>query len=285
MNSLDYHVVDVFTDRAYAGNPLAVVLGGEGLTGEQMQQIAREFNLSETTFPLPPTTQEATYRVRIFTPSTELPFAGHPSIGTAWLLANLGHIPKGAVTQECGAGMLPVVVDDNGATLTGGAASVSESLDAAPFLAAVGLDAKAHAGTDVRWCGCGIDFGYVHVDEAALARCVPDMQRLAMLGHAGVSVFAVDRDRVHARVFAGGAGVAEDPATGSAALGLGVFLVASGLLPGDATSSFTIAQGAEIGRPSTLSVVVTAADGRVVDAKVSGGVVPVATGRITPATA
>ena len=282
MSEFAYHVVDVFTDRAYAGNPLAVVLDADELTGEQMQQIAREFNLSETTFVLPPTSDEASYRVRIFTPSVELPFAGHPSIGTAWLLGDLGRIPKGNVTQECGAGMLPVVVSDDGATLTGGVASVSDPLDALPFLEAVGLDATAHAGTSVRWCGCGIDFGYVHVDEAALGQCVPDMQRLMTLGHAGVSVFAVDGDRVHARVFAGGAGVAEDPATGSAALGLGVFLVASGLLPADATSSFTISQGAEIGRPSTLSVVVTAADGCVVDAKVSGGAVAVASGRISP---
>ena len=283
--SLDYWVVDVFTDRSYAGNPLAVVLDADGLTGEQMQQMAREFNLSETTFVLPPSTDEATYRLRIFTPSVELPFAGHPSIGTAWLLANLGRIPSGDVVQECGAGLLPVAVDDSGATLTGGAASVSGPLDASDFLAAVGLDAAAHAGTPVRWCGCGIDFGFLHVDEAALGRCVPDIQGLTALGNTGVSVFAVDGDRVHARVFAGGAGVAEDPATGSAALGLGVFLVASGLLPGDATSSFTVAQGVEMGRPSTLSVVVKASGGRVVEARVSGGVAAVATGRITPPSA
>ena len=285
MTALTYQVVDVFTDRAYAGNPLAVVLDAEALSGAQMQQMAREFNLSETTFVLPPTSDEATYRLRIFTPGVELPFAGHPSIGTAWLLGHLGRIPKGDVTQECGAGILPVAVDDHGATLTGGAASVSDPLDATPFVAAVGLDATALVGTPVRWCGCGIDFAYVHVDDASLAECVPDMQPLMALGNAGVSVFAVDGDRVHARVFAGGAGVAEDPATGSAALGLGVFLVASGLLPGDASSSFTIAQGAEMGRPSTLSVTVTAADGRVVDAKVSGGAVAVATGTITPPSA
>jgi trans-2,3-dihydro-3-hydroxyanthranilate isomerase len=249
-----------------------------------MQQLAREFNLSETTFVLPPTTDEATYRVRIFTPSVELPFAGHPSIGTAWLLAHLGRIPTGDVRQECGAGVLPVVVGDNGATLTGGAVSSSDPLDAAAFLGAVGLDPSAHAGTPVRWCGCGIDFGYLHVEEEALARCLPDIAGLAALGRAGVSVFAVDGDRVHARVFAGAAGVAEDPATGSAALGLGVFLVASGLLPADATSTFTIAQGVEMGRPSTLNVTVTAAGGRVVDARVTGGVVPVAKGTITPPT-
>lgn len=285
MTQLDYHVVDVFTDRAYTGNPLAVVLDADALSGEQMQQMAREFNLSETTFVLPPTTGDATYRLRIFTPSVELPFAGHPSIGTAWLLAHLGRIPTGDVTQECGAGLLPVAVDDRGATLTGGAATVSEELTAAPFATALGFSQLDHVGTAPRWCGCGIEFAYLHVRDESLAAARPNMEQLAALGHAGVSAFSLEGDRVHARVFAGGAGVAEDPATGSAALGLGVFLVASGLLPGDTTSTFTIAQGLEMGRPSSLTVKVTAAEGRVVEAKVSGGVVPVATGRITVASA
>lgn len=286
MNQLDYHVVDVFTDTAYAGNPLAVVLDADGLSGPQMQQMAREFNLSETTFVLPTTTPDATYRLRIFTPSVELPFAGHPSVGTAWLLAQLGRIPTGDVVQECGAGLLPVTVTADGASLSGGAVSQSEPQDARPFLAAVGLDDADFAGTPVRWCGCGIDFGYLHVREAALARCAPDPQGLMALGRAGVSVFSVDGAgvdaRVHARVFAGGAGVAEDPATGSAALGLGVFLVASGLFPGEGPSTYTVDQGLEMGRPSRLSVSLEAREGRVVAAQVTGGVVPVASGRISP---
>ena len=285
MSEFTYHVVDVFTDRAYAGNPLAVVLDADGLSNTQMQQMAREFNLSETTFVLPPTTDEATYRVRIFTPSVELPFAGHPSIGTAWLLADLGRIPKGDVTQECGAGLLPVTVDDKGATLTGGAVSVSDGLPAGSFAEALCYSPLDLVGTPPRWCGCGIDFGFLHVRDESLANAAPDSARLAELGHAGVCAFSIDGNRVHSRVFAGAAGVAEDPATGSAALGLGVFLVASGLLPADATSSFTIAQGVEMGRPSSLSVVVTAVGGRVVDAKVSGEAVAVATGRITPPSA
>jgi trans-2,3-dihydro-3-hydroxyanthranilate isomerase len=289
LDGLAYHVVDVFTDTAYAGNPLAVVLDADGLSTPQMQQMAREFNLSETTFVLPTTSVDATYRVRIFTPGVELPFAGHPSVGTAWLLARLGRIPSGEVVQECGAGLLPVVVTDSGATLSGGAVSQSAPEDAALLAAALGLAADDLVGTPVRWCGCGIDFGYLHVRDEALARCAPDLVRLAAIGppgNAGVSVFSVDGDsvpaRVHARVFAGGAGVAEDPATGSAALGLGVFLVASGLLAGAGSSTFTVEQGLEMGRPSTLNVTVSAHDERVVSAQVTGGVVPVATGRITP---
>ena len=281
MTELSYHVVDVFTDRSYAGNPLAVVLDADGLTGAQMQSMAREFNLSETTFVLSPTSADATYRLRIFTPSVELPFAGHPSVGTAWLLKSIGRFRTGTVVQECGAGLLPIVVGDDGAELTGGSASMSDPLEPDDFVAAVGLTTERWVGTPVRWCGCGIEFGYVHVDDATLAQVVPDMQRLAQLGRAGVCVFAFDGQRAHSRVFAGGAGVAEDPATGSAALGLGVYLVASGLLAGDGESTFTIAQGLEMGRPSQLSVVVRAESGAVVEARVAGGVVPVATGTIT----
>ncbi len=109
---LTYDVVDVFTDRAYAGNPLAVVHGGVGLSTAQMQLIAGEFNLSETVFPLPPTTPDADYRLRIFTPCLELPFAGHPSVGAAWVLAQDGLIGPGDVVQECGAGLLPVHVTE-----------------------------------------------------------------------------------------------------------------------------------------------------------------------------
>src|SRR6476646_11888051 len=103
-DQLDYYVVDVFTDRPFAGNPLAAVFGADDLDTTQMQAIAREFNLSETTFVLAPTTPEATYRLRIFTPMAELPFAGHPSIGTAWVMRDLGRIDAGPIVQECGAG-------------------------------------------------------------------------------------------------------------------------------------------------------------------------------------
>jgi len=142
--TLPYHVLDVFTDRPYAGNPLAVVLDGDDLSTESMQAIAREFNLSETTFPT--SSDRADYAVRIFTPGTELPFAGHPSVGTAWLLARLGRIPAGEVRQDCAAGVLPIAVTGSGATLTGGAPTVSDPLDAEPLLRSVGLEAGSLAG-------------------------------------------------------------------------------------------------------------------------------------------
>jgi trans-2,3-dihydro-3-hydroxyanthranilate isomerase len=279
--TLDYHVVDVFTDRAFTGNPLAVVLGADDLTTAQLQSLAAEFNLSETAFPLPATDPGADYRLRIFTPATELPFAGHPSVGAAWLLRELGRVGTGRVVQECGAGLLPLDVGADVVTLTGGTPSVGDALDVAAFCTAVGLVPDDAAGTPVRWAGTGIEFGFLHVvDEGSVGRATPDLRAVAALGGAGVSVFSYAGGRAHARVFAAGAGVPEDPATGSAALGLGVWLVASGLLDADGTSTYVVEQGVEMGRPSRLDCTVTAVGGRAVSATVAGRVVPVGQGRI-----
>ncbi|MFL6098039.1 MAG: PhzF family phenazine biosynthesis protein, partial [Blastococcus sp.] len=124
---LEYEVVDVFAPRAFAGNPLAVVFDADELTTEQCQALANEFHLSETSFLSAPTEPGADYRVRIFTPSAELPFAGHPSVGAAHTLVRTGRLPAGTVRQECGVGVLDLVVDDDGATLTGGSPSLGAS--------------------------------------------------------------------------------------------------------------------------------------------------------------
>src|SRR3954468_19142975 len=136
---LDYQVVDVFADAPFAGNPLAVVFDADELETAAMQAIAREFNLSETTFPVRTTNADADYRLRIFTPRTELPFAGHPSVGTAWLMAQRGRVSPGRLLQECGAGLVQVEVDDEGALVTGGQPQLGPPLDPEPLLAAVGL--------------------------------------------------------------------------------------------------------------------------------------------------
>lgn len=281
MPTLHYRVVDVFTDRAFAGNPLAVVLDADDLPTEALQAIALEFHLSETAFPMQPTAAGADYRVRIFTPETELPFAGHPSVGTAWVLAHLGRIHHGHVVQECGAGLLPITVDEAGATLTGGTPQVGAPVDEAALLTAVGLSPADLAGWPPRSAGTGIDFVYLAVRDDAVARAVPDLARLRAFGGAGVSVFSYDGSGdVHARVFAAGAGVPEDPATGSAALGLGAYLVAVGAASGDEETSYVIRQGAEIHRPSVLSCVVHAEGGAAVECRVTGQVVPIASGEI-----
>jgi trans-2,3-dihydro-3-hydroxyanthranilate isomerase len=283
MSRLAYEVVDVFTDRPFTGNPLAVVFGADALARPQLQALAREFHLSETVFVLPPTAPGATYRVRIFTPEEELPFAGHPSIGAAVTQWRRGAFPAGDVVQECGAGLLPIAVSGSGAaTLTGAAPTLGPQLPAGPLLAAVGLDAADAAGPAPRTAGCGLEFPYLSVRPQALGRAVADTAaaRTAGVGHVAVFTWDADSRTARTRVFCPGLGVPEDPATGSAALGLGVWLVAAGLLPADGVARYTVYQGAELHRPSVLECAVTAVAGRAVVVTVTGHVVPVAVGEI-----
>lgn len=178
---LEFEVVDVFTRTAFAGNPLAVVLGAETLTTAQMQSVAGEFNLSETTFPLRPTAEESArgvdYRLRIFTASVELPFAGHPSVGTAWLMARRGAVQPGRVVQACGAGDLPLTVPADGGRvqLSGGTPTLGTGPDSDLALAAVGLGRGDLAGQAVLTAGSGLPFAYLFVRPEALARAVPDL--------------------------------------------------------------------------------------------------------------
>jgi trans-2,3-dihydro-3-hydroxyanthranilate isomerase len=284
MSTVAYEIVDVFTDRPFAGNPLAVVFGAEALAGDQMQTLAREFNLSETVFVLP-SGAGATYRARIFTPESELPFAGHPSVGAAVTSVRRGLASPGQVVQECGAGLLPISVGDGTATLTGGTPTLRPSLDVSSLIDLVGLSADDFAGGSAvpATAGCGLEFVFLPVSRDALARAWADSGRAAKLDVPMISVFAWDADArtAYARVFCPGVAVPEDPATGSAALGLGVWLVANGWLPGDETSSYTVHQGVEMHRPSLLECTVTAVEGSATVATVSGHVVPVARGEIS----
>jgi trans-2,3-dihydro-3-hydroxyanthranilate isomerase len=283
--TLRFDVVDVFADQPFTGNPLAVVHGADALRTEQLQAIAREFNLSETVFPMAPTAVGADYRVRIFTPEEELPFAGHPSVGVAWVLARDGVIGIGDAVQECKVGMLAVRVDHASARIAGGPARLGPELDAAELAAVVGLtsedvDPIAPAGV----AGAGFDFPILLVHPAAVGRAVtPDVQAVrAATQQGGVLIAAVDlaARRVHARMFAPGMGIAEDPATGSAAVALAVYLVHYGLLPADGDAAFTVFQGAEIQRPSRLDVELTASAGVVTRTSVGGRVVAVSSGQI-----
>jgi len=293
MTTLAYYVVDVFTGRSFAGNPLAVVLGAEDLNSAQLQALAREFNLSETAFPLRPSAIESArgvdYRLRIFTPVTELPFAGHPSVGAAWVLRKLGWFDAQDVTQGCGEGDLPLVVSPSGAELTGGRPCASGPIDSADALAAVGLchdDLDAALGAPPRVCGTGISFAVLPVRPDALARCDPDPVGLRAFAHpisdaTGVYVVAWDGSTAtaRARMFAGDIGVPEDAATGSAALALGVWLAVSDLVS-DGSFAYTVLQGIEMGRPSRLECVLEVGDGAVRSVRVRGDVVEVAHGQI-----
>jgi trans-2,3-dihydro-3-hydroxyanthranilate isomerase len=280
---LEYEVVDVFAPRAFAGNPLAVVLGADALTTDQCQALAFEFHLSETSFICTPTVAGADYRVRIFTPFAELPFAGHPSVGAAHTLVRTGRLPAGTLHQECEAGVLALDVRDDGATLTGGAPTLEPGPDDVALASGVGLTAADTIGPPSRVAGCGLPFAYLSVPRAVVERALPVQPALDDLAVGeGVSVVHWDADTATAfvRVFAGDLRWSEDPATGSAALGLGVWLVDSGLLPGEGTSSYTVRQGEQLGRPSLLECTVTACAGSAVSATVRGTVVPIASGRI-----
>jgi trans-2,3-dihydro-3-hydroxyanthranilate isomerase len=280
---LDYEIVDVFAARAFAGNPLAVVFDADDLTTEQCQALAFEFHLSETSFVCAPTEPDADYRVRIFTPFAELPFAGHPSVGAAHTLVRAGRLPAGKLRQECGAGVLDLVVDDDGAQLTGARPTIEDGPDPAALAAAVGLDAADVVGLPAHVTGTGLPWCVLAVRREVVDRARADVRALDMLGVGeGVAVIAWDAatSAVYARTFANDLSWAEDPATGSAALSTGVWLVAVGLLPPDGTADFVIRQGVRMGRPSVLSCSVSSEGGRAVSASVHGGVVPIASGRI-----
>jgi trans-2,3-dihydro-3-hydroxyanthranilate isomerase len=283
VDRLPYEIVDVFTDRPFTGNPLAVVFDAENLATEQLQALAREFHLSETVFVLAPTAAGASYRARIFTPDSELPFAGHPSVGAAVTVTRRRDVGAGTLIQECGAGLLPITVYGDGrATLTGGVPTVGEPVDPTNLLATVGLTAEDFAGPAPRYAGAGLEFPFLSVVPGAVARSAGDAAAARAAGITRVSVFSWDASTrvAHSRTFAPGVGVAEDPATGSAALGLGVWLVASGLLPADGEFAYAVRQGLELHRPSTLDCTVRALDGKAVSTTVTGHVVPIANGHI-----
>jgi len=316
MRRYDFHHVDVFADRPLAGNPLAVFPEAEGLTDAEMQAIAREFNLSETTFVLPPTDPAAAYRVRIFTPASELPFAGHPLVGTPWVMAQEGIVvlraPRTEFRQQAGIGTLPVTLEtelDPGArggsrlrvrrvVMTQGTPrsgpEFSEA-DRAAVAAALGLPPGAAGlpGLPPQVLSTGIEHLLVPLAAPeAVAAVRPDLAAVGRLterlGVIGVYPFALIQPaaaapgaavEARARFFAPSAGIAEDPASGSAAGPLGAYLSVRGRLPG---GRLTVHQGIEMGRPSRLEVEVEAGDaggGTVV--RVAGRVVPVITGTLT----
>ena len=272
MPTLRFDVLDVFTDTPFAGNQLAVVHGADELSAEQLRTIAAEFGYSETTFPLPPTQPGADYRVRIFTPTEELPFAGHPSVGTSWLLARDGVIGLGPAVQECLAGLLPVVVDEKGSRISGGKRTIGARLDRAVLAAAVGLTVADLSDVDPGVAGCGLEFAYLGVKPDAVSRAVPnaDAMRAAGIDH-GLEIFSLVDGQAHVRMFGFGY---EDAATGSAALGLCVFAIDRGLI--GSTADIVVRQGIEMGRPSTLHCTVTPEA-----ATVRGDVVHVASGQLS----
>ncbi|MBV9197399.1 MAG: PhzF family phenazine biosynthesis protein [Solirubrobacterales bacterium] len=274
-----YTVLDVFTDVPLEGNPVAVFDDGTDLSDELMQRTARELNLSETVFLLAPSGR-ANARARIFTPSLELPFAGHPVLGTAFLIGQRSG--SDSVTLETGAGPVPVALRWDGDRVVYG--EMEQPIPSAePFSPAEGLLAAlglSSSGLPIEGYRNGPLHVYVELaDEAAVAALEPDMGALAALdGAFGVSCFAGAGDgrRFKTRMFGPSVGVPEDPATGSAAGPLALHLARHGRI--DYGREIEIRQGAEIGRPSLLRARVDGRPGHVERVVVGGGAVAVAQG-------
>src|ERR1043166_2953292 len=274
MRRLHYHRVDVFTDRAFGGNPLAVFTNGRGLETETMQAIAKEFNLSETTFVLPPDDPRHDWRVRIFTPGSELPMAGHPTVGTSYVLAREHLIPRGEaasnIVLEEGVGPVPVRVE-----FEGGEPSFAEMTQPLPRFGPRLEDARAatemlslkaedvDTSLPLEVVSCGVPFLYVPLrtlDAARRAR--PRAELIERVAQGGVppQVFLFTREvehtgsTVHSRMFAPALGVAEDPATGGASGPLGCYLVRHGVIPCDNAAEIVSEQGVEMGRPSFIRI-------------------------------
>jgi trans-2,3-dihydro-3-hydroxyanthranilate isomerase len=289
--------VDVFTDRVFGGNQLAVFydLQPGALSDAEMQAIALEMNLAETTFVYPPTRGDAVAQVRIYTPSRELPFAGHPTVGTAWVLANRGRLPAGQreVALEEGIGPVPVRIEGDLSApsmvwMSHRDAEFGEPLpNRAAFAAGLHLtEADLLPDQPVRTGSTGVTFLYVPLrTPGAVDRAEPDMRALssAFTGERlGVFVFAPDPDRgpgrVYSRMFAGDTiGVAEDSATGSASGPLAAFVTERGIVETAQSGAIDMVslQGNQMGRPSLIHMRVQLKDGRATRIEVGGGVVPV----------
>jgi PhzF family phenazine biosynthesis protein len=254
--------VDVFSATPYLGNPVAVILDAEGISDDEMQRIARWTNLSETTFVLPPTDARADYRLRIFTPGGELPFAGHPTLGSAHAWLENGGLPRdaGMLVQECHAGLIQIRRD--GAALAFAApplirSGALDSVDVDDIVGAFGISADqviAH-----QWVDNGPGWAVLQLATAQeVLELEPDLSRIpnAMVGAIGAhpegSEFAYEM-----RSFAPRGGIAEDPVCGSMNAGVGQWLIGDGVY----SAAYRVSQGSRLGRTGSISV--TPADGQV----------------------
>ena len=275
MRNLRYVLADVFTDRPLAGNQLAVFADGRDVDDETMQHLARELNLSETVFVLPPS-EGGHARIRIFTPVMELPFAGHPVLGSAFVLG--APLQLGEIRLETGSGVVPIQLERDGARITFGwmAQPVPQwepYTEVDELLALLGVESQLPV--ELYTLGPGHVFVALR-DADEVAALSPDFGALARMTQAGVNCFAGSGAQWKTRMFAPGSGVAEDPATGSAAGPLAIHLARHGRISfGD---EIEISQGEEIGRPSTLYARVFGEGDRIDRVEVGGSAVIVARG-------
>jgi trans-2,3-dihydro-3-hydroxyanthranilate isomerase len=286
---LNFVTVDVFTDRRFGGNPLAVVLDGRGLATQQMQSIAAEFNLAETTFVLPPKDPAHTAEIRIFTPRAELPFAGHPNIGTAFVLArpggDIGRAVSDPIVFEEKAGLVKLELIRDGTLVVGARLTAPQPLersdDIAPDVVAaacsigVGDIETANHRPCIASCGNPLVFAELKT-RSALAAAQPRSEVFSEHLRAdrvtGILLYAFEQQRgvdIQARMFAPLYGVPEDPATGSANAAV-AGLLASLRSETDLTLQLRIAQGVDMGRPSVLEAAAEKRNGRITEMRIGG---------------
>lgn len=291
MASYDFVTVDVFTTTRFGGNPLAVFPDARGLTDAQMQALAAEFNLSETTFVLPPEQPGSTARVRIFNRTAEMPFAGHPMVGTGYVLAKAGRATDGVLVFEVPAGLVRVEVAYADGQPAGGVIAAPRPLTTEPSLspgqvaACASLDEAdvvlaSHAPV---LASVGIPFVIAETTPEALTRAQPDVEAFRrcvaadpQLGdRLALHLYAWEDGALRARMFAPPSGTVEDPATGSANATLAALLLS---LTDAESASFQVTQGVEMGRPSRLSLTARRTP-EGVRATVGGSCVPVLSGK------
>ncbi len=297
-----FYTADVFTDQVFGGNPLAVFPDAEDLTTDEMQRIANEFNLSETVFVLPPQDAKHSKRLRIFTPHHELPFAGHPTVGTAVVLASTGMIacdaPTTSIVFEEGVGPIPVTIRTAAGQATYAQFSVAQLPSFGPpapppelVAAALSLtveDLELHT-TPIQTASCGLPFMYVpirhlsgiervRVNQAALDQLPKSEWTSHFYVYTRETV--TPEAAVHARMFAPAMGLSEDPATGSAASALaGVLALSETQTSG--TLCWRVEQGFEMQRPSLIDVEADLQDGVIAAVRVSGQAVLISQGEMS----
>ena len=302
---LTFYQADVFTNLPFGGNPVAVIPDAQGLTDQELQQIAREMNLSETVFVFPSTEEIATAKIRIFTPTQEIPFAGHPVIGAFYVLGKLNrlplHEPVTRLVHECNIGLFPVelhvrkgqihrvVMSQPKPEFIGSIDAIEDLYDIAK---ALGLSKSFITGAKlpIQVVSTGLPVIIVPVRSlTAVKSIVPDSAVINELcerhGANGIMVFTTitveELSTVHTRMFASPIGVTEDPATGSASGALGAYLVRHGVVEVRPITEIIAEQGYEMDRPSLIHIEVESDDDAIQTVKVGGQVVMIIEGRLS----
>jgi trans-2,3-dihydro-3-hydroxyanthranilate isomerase len=291
MRKLKYHLLDVFTDRAFGGNQLAVFTNGQGLSPTLMQSIAKELNLSETTFVLPPQSPENDYQVRIFTPAIEMPMAGHPTVGTTFVLALEKMLdftgPESSYRLEEGVGVIPVTIRGTAGRpdfimMSQPLPTFGPEFPSRETVAGIlSLDpADLVEDLPLQVVSCGVPFLFVPIKSLAAIRQIKlrlDHWERDLKNFAAPQLFVFTQEventgsTVHSRMFGPGVGIMEDPATGAASGPLGCYLVRHGLVAeGKTTAKIISEQGIELGRPSFIHIEIDRTAGQIGGVRVGG---------------